>query len=213
MGLILAVGFFGVLGLNLYATGRRKPMLVAVTKPLLTLIPLGLYLSRGESLEPFVVLGLLAGCAGDVFLMLPEKGNRFAFGLVSFLVGHLCYIAAFVRVDSLTGLDWWFYGPALAYVALGIGLFAKLSPFLGPAKPFVTAYLVVILTMGIASLTARTVVPGVGYWIPVTGALLFVVSDSLIAFAKFTGAQPREVVVMLLYGLAQFLLTLYFGFH
>ena len=43
----------------------------------------------------FLLIGLLFCLAGDVFLALPQE-KMFRFGLVSFLVGHLFYIVAFL---------------------------------------------------------------------------------------------------------------------
>ena len=41
----------------------------------------------------FILAGLVFSLAGDVFLMLPS--DQFMAGLVSFLIAHLFYIAAF----------------------------------------------------------------------------------------------------------------------
>ena len=51
----------------------------------------------------FILLGLICCLGGDVFLALPQE-KMFRLGLVSFLLGHLFYVAAFFY---MAGINQW----------------------------------------------------------------------------------------------------------
>ena len=72
-----------------------------------------------------IIAGLVSSLAGDVFLMLPS--DRFIPGLVSFLVAHLFYIAAFTSGTGF-GFSWRLLAPC---VICGILIFGILAPHLG----------------------------------------------------------------------------------
>ena len=82
---------------------RGPRALVYAAKPLATLLILALACLAPAGADPrvarWIFLGLVCSLAGDVLLMLPS--DRFAAGLASFLVAHLCYIAAFTRRGGL----------------------------------------------------------------------------------------------------------------
>lgn len=129
-----------------------------------------------------LILGvsLLFSSLGDVFLGLGEE-RWFVFGLGSFLIAHLLYIALFVRhwpkpVAASLGQK----SLAALLIAFSIAMFAWLWPGLGELKIPVAAYLCALVGMGVtatlAGLSAR--------WV-VIGALLFILSDSMIAVGKF----------------------------
>ena len=151
----------------------------------------------------WLVLALALGLLGDV-LLLEDTPRRFVAGLAAFLVGHLAYVASFVTV----GLD----RPALGWLgalALGAalvvgrrilpGALADGGMVLGVA---VGAYMGVIGAMAVTGWATGRPLVGVG-------ATLFVVSDTVLALARFV--QPRRwssVVVMVTYHLAQALIVI-----
>ena len=129
-----------------------------------------------------LILGvsLLFSSLGDVFLGLGDE-RWFVCGLGSFLIAHLLYIALFVRhwpkpfaaslnQKLLVGL----------LIAFSIAMVVWLWPGLGDLKIPITAYLCALIGMGVTATLAafRT------RWI-VIGALLFILSDSMIAVGKF----------------------------
>lgn len=200
--------FVVVLGLNVEATARGRRALAWVTKPLLTLSLLAFYAGAAPRLDALVMAALVAGLAGDVLLQAAARGPWFLFGLVAFLGGHLAYGAAFL-VPGVGVLAWWMVLPALGFVAVGVVVSRRLAPGLGAARLPVMVYLVVIVGMAVASVTAVGRSGPLG-WVAVAGAALFVASDTLIALARFGGAPPRPALVMATYGLAQLLLVLSF---
>jgi uncharacterized membrane protein YhhN len=125
-------------------------------------------------------VSLLFSSLGDLFLAIDGE-KLFLFGLGSFLIAHLLYIALFARnwptpLSATTG-------QRLLVACLTIYSAAMLWWLwrdLGSLKLPVAVYLSAITTMGAAAALA-------GFetrWI-IIGALLFVFSDSLIAIGKF----------------------------
>ena len=146
----------------------------------------------------WVLAGLGLSLAGDVLLMLPY--GLFVPGLIAFLLAHLCYIAAFrsgwtARAVVLSG--------AVSAVVAGANLWG-LWPHLpsGMQLP-VTAYVVVIAVM--AALAGARALSGAprGRWAAV-GAILFVASDSWLAWDRFAGPLPAAIAgVLVTYWAAQ----------
>jgi uncharacterized membrane protein YhhN len=120
-----------------------------------------------------VLTGLVFSTAGDVLLMMPL--DRFVTGLVAFLIGHLFYSVAFASEAS--ALIWW---PLIPLVTYGIVVYVILFPSLGRLKWPVLLYVGGILTMAWLAWErwAQTVQ---------NGALLFVLSDTILAIDRFRG--------------------------
>ncbi len=117
---------------------------------------------------------------GDMFLGI--DGERlFVFGLASFLIAHLLYIVLFVRNRSKSVISSAGQKVLAALVMIfSVAMFAWLWPNLGDLKLPVAAYLCAITGMGVTATRAGFRAP----WV-VIGAMLFIVSDSLIAVGKF----------------------------
>ncbi|MCJ7773922.1 MAG: lysoplasmalogenase, partial [Desulfobacterales bacterium] len=91
----------------------------------------------------FLLTGLIFCAGGDLFLALPQK-RMFIAGLVSFLLGHVFYIAAFFHVAQINPLTW--VGSALAVIASG-WVYVWLRPHLGKMNLPVIIYILVITAM------------------------------------------------------------------
>lgn len=156
--------------------------LVYVTKPTATLLLLAVAASASEAPPGYrwlVVTGLAASALGDVFLMLPR--DRFVAGLASFLTAHVAYGAAFFTPPRAMA-----DGLLLAgLLVVAAGIVAVLWPGLGSLRAPVLGYVAAIITMAwLACVRWRT--GGVeGSGLAAAGALLFVVSDTLLAVDRF----------------------------
>ncbi len=150
-----------------------------------------------------ILCGLIFSLAGDIFLMLPT--DRFISGLLSFLLAHLFYIAAFTfegarAPDVLTAL------PLLIYGALMLRI---LLPHLGNMKAPVVIYMLVILLMAWQTLNRWMMTSEQGSALALAGALLFVVSDSLLALNRFKRRfQGAQIYIMSSYFMAQWLIAI-----
>lgn len=155
-----------------------------------------------------IIAGLIFSCAGDVFLALPQ--DRFVWGLGSFLIAQLLYVAAFVSVGGF-GFTWWI---ALAALLYGAALLAVLWPHVGARLRLpVTVYLVVILVMGWQAAELWVAFHSTSARLATIGAATFIASDSVLALDKFRGGFPggyraARIVTMLTYYAAQWLLAL-----
>jgi uncharacterized membrane protein YhhN len=158
-----------------------------------------------------MVAALVLSLIGDVFLMLPEDSpsaaRNFVLGLAAFLLAHVAYVAAFVRLRAhggyaisfvLTGLV--LAGAMFATVGLRIRrAAADEDPALGVP---VLAYITVISLMVVAA-----------WWTGdlriIPGALLFAVSDTMIGWTRFVRRDwELDVPIIVTYHLAQILLVL-----
>jgi uncharacterized membrane protein YhhN len=123
-----------------------------------------------------------------VFLMWPQG---FLPGLVSFLLAHLAYIVAFTRRLRF-GARW---QPFALYAAVAALLLARLWPSVPAALQLpVVAYVVCLASMaaqaGAAWLAARGTAEAMPARHAALGGLLFMTSDTLLAFNKFDAPLP-----------------------
>jgi uncharacterized membrane protein YhhN len=179
-GLMIVCGIIAIAG---HYVGPR--WIIYVFKPLTTILIIAIAFLGGISAGPVyktaILIGLFFSLAGDVFLMLPS--DQFILGLVSFLIAQICYIVAFTsgqgfsfKLASLV--------PVLVY---GVVVYALLSAHLGRMRLPVIAYMIVILIM---AWQAWERYRALGEWaalIAFIGAVLFVISDSVLALDRFRG--------------------------
>jgi alkenylglycerophosphocholine/alkenylglycerophosphoethanolamine hydrolase len=199
--LLLTLGLGGVLlfllGLSLDHTGLR---LLSKPLPLIALL-LWLRLLPADNYRRWISLGLLLSLLGDMLLEWPA--DLFVFGLGAFLLGHLCFLLAYLGDTRRPAL------PALAIAAtVGLGMFSLLAQNgLGPLQLPVALYALTIAGMLWRAL-ARLGVPNIASrsaWLGAGGALLFVLSDSLIGINRFVGHFPAaDVAIILTYWGGQF---------
>jgi uncharacterized membrane protein YhhN len=169
--------------IHIRAEYRGSRQQIYIFKPL-TMGLIWLIAILGQATSPLykvlVLTGLVFSAAGDVLLMLPS--DRFVVGLVAFLVGHFFYSTAFASGAST--LIWW---PLIPLVTYGIVIYVILYPTLGRLKWPVLFYVGGILTMAWLAWErwAQTGQRG-ALWASV-GALLFVLSDTILAIDRFRG--------------------------
>jgi alkenylglycerophosphocholine hydrolase len=224
--LVIALGVLGVFVLDWLAVGFSWIRIERVTKPLaMILVILWTMAVAGWSMQSMIVLLLLAqlfGLAGDILLMLPSRW--FLAGLSAFLVGHLLYISLLVwnidlvaQVGGFPDLSLWWVVFVLIIWAVALLFFYR---FVAPKSPRLTMPLMlwmpiqvygwVLSGVLILSILAVLLAPAFSVsllFLPV-GAFLFYISDSLLAYDRFTRKMPQiRVWVMMTYHLAQFSLA------
>jgi len=146
--------------------------------------------------QQLIMAALLFCGIGDVSL---ERGH-FSLGLGAFLIGHLFYLGAFCRQPEISVRKALLLAGLAVYAA---GLVTFLTPHLGDMAPAVFLYMTVIFIMAAAAITGRQ-----NHALVALGAVLFVLSDSLIAVNRFVEPIPgARYWIMILYYSAQYLLT------
>ena len=185
--------------LYLAALAVEAPALRLLSKPVPALALAALVLSgRRDGYAAALAGGLTLSALGDLLLEVP---GHFVAGLATFLCAHVAYTAAFVRVERR-----WRIARALPFALWLLGAFAWIRPGLGEMTVPVVVYMLAIGTMmwraaarlgGAASddATARAAL---------AGAILFGLSDTLIAIDRFRAPLPgAPYAIILLYWAGQ----------
>ena len=205
--------YFLVLGADLFAVYNGNESLRYITKPFLMTVLIAFFIFQtkdlASSLKKWIILALVFSWAGDVLLMFESmNGSFFIFGLAAFLIAHIFYILFYENVIRKEGLNknyWWFLPVIIYYIAL----IYILSPNLGDMKLPVRIYGIVISYMLIQALQTGRIKNFGAATLLITGAVLFISSDSILAFNKFYESfEYAGIAIMLTYGLAQLLITL-----
>jgi uncharacterized membrane protein YhhN len=202
----IGAGFLVSAGATILADRVGRRPVVYVCKPL-TIVLAGVIAATGSGGPPppyraLILAGLACSLVGDVFLMLPEK--RFAAGLASFLVAHLCYIAAFAGASPAPAPSLLLAAAAVIGAAVSVPLWPHLGRYRIPVTAYVTA--LVLLLWQAAGWVAHT--GATGARLALAGAVLFTASDAVLAHNRFRRpirwAQP---VILSTYFTAQGLIA------
>jgi len=199
---------------QLFALLMHIPFLMFASKPLM-MPALALWFASEAKTNRYVsgawLSGLVCSTIGDILLMFNSGGEIFfVLGLAAFLMGHLFYISAMWRIlKGKTG----FLRQKPLWALLPLAYLAFLLRILWPGVPEglqfpVAAYGIVITAMALSVLQLRTHISAAIFRIMMLGALLFVLSDSLLALDKFAGVPAVPLAIMATYIFGQALLTL-----
>jgi alkenylglycerophosphocholine/alkenylglycerophosphoethanolamine hydrolase len=172
-----------------------SPKLFRILKP----APLFLLIlfSVVTSQSYLLIVALAFSLFGDIFLLNKEK--FFVQGLISFLIAHLFYLSLFIKSESNPN-------PIIGVIMtiIAVFYFGYLKKYLGKYLYPVFLYLTVILLMVIFAAGInngnRVIIS--------TGAILFFISDGILAFNKFIKQfNLADFLVLSTYYTAQLLLV------
>ena len=153
-----------------------------VLKPLTTilviLIALFSFNQENKTYNKYLTVALLFCLAGDIFLL---NNQYFLFGLASFLLGHLVFIYAFSTISGFSRN----IVPLIILLILCIPYFLYLKPGLGDLTTPVAVYMSVIIIMTWQAISLYFKEKQRAHLFIALGAVLFMLSDSLLAFNKF----------------------------
>lgn len=158
-----------------------------------------------------VLLAFFFSWVGDNFLMLSGKNELFFFaGVGGFFFAQLSYIYIFAKFSENGGKGYlrknlWMSIFFFAYVA---GMLILLFPGLeGMMKPIITIYALSLMLMSMMALNRSGRVGAQSFKLVFVGSLLFLLSDSMIAFNKFHSDIPLAgFLIMITYIAAQYLI-------
>jgi uncharacterized membrane protein YhhN len=225
--------YFILLSVEIYAEilffQTSNSFLIYITKPLLmpTLIAWTFLFAKEHNItfNKIIFIALIFSMFGDTALMLLNIfPGAFIIGLICFLIAHIIYIVLLSKLQPL------YYSAMLAkpYLILPFILYGVLlvtflywqnHPDFIKMQIAVIVYAIVILTMLLMAFSCYTKKSQNSFMILFSGAILFVLSDTTIALSKFSHLFEDKqfiarVIIMLLYGIAQFLIVKgYINFH
>jgi len=164
-------------------------------------------LSAIATRRKLLVLALAFSSLGDLLLDIRRLGSLgpeqlFLFGLISFLVAHLFYVALFMKTRSENGISTVRKVACVVVVAVAATSLAILWLGLKEMRIPVLAYSLVLTAMAVTAQRSRfgTLVA--------LGALSFVASDTMLAMSIFGHPFPASrVLVWITYYAAQALIT------
>jgi len=200
----LTILFFGWDTMHLIVKPMFMPMLIVMLAKTVT--------DRKSAFYRLMQFGLLLSWLGDIALMLDrDNPNLFIAGLSFFLIAHIGYSLAFYKSIQASGkpLDTTRAGAVAAVFLSFTGVFFFLmKDGLGEMFAPVLAYTLVITAMGIIAALRIGHVPKHDGIIITIGAILFILSDCVIAWNKFVVDFPHDQVLnMSLYLSGQFMLA------
>lgn len=182
-------------------------------KPCL-LIPLiiGVWFYVEKYYRIYLVLALIFSWLGDVLLLFVEQNQLyFLLGLGAFFMAHIFYIVLFRRIISSNSNT----NPTnivllvIAVLFYDFVLTSVLWVHLGDLKYPVLLYSIVLSGMLFTALIASKQLNSSSKIQLIIGAILFVISDSLLAINKFyLPFQAASIMIMFSYIAAQYLIVL-----
>lgn len=198
--------------IDLISIATNSQLLHYMVKPLLMpalMVLLWLTVSKVPN-KSLLLTGLFFSWLGDILLLFENRHTLFfILGLISFLTTHIFYIIYFLKIRPKQTSLFKKYRFLPALVAMyGITLTWQLFPHLGNLKIPVVVYAAVICCMLLCSMHIYNRVNNNAAICYITGALAFVISDSLLAINKFYTAFPYSgLLIMLTYCAAQYFIV------
>lgn len=160
-----------------------------------------------KTIKNLTITALIFALLGDVLLMFAELSPHFfSAGLVAFLLAHLYYVLVFFKHRNGDRSPLVFIVILLIYALV---LFYFLKDGLGVMLFPVIIYMSIILTMATAAYLRKNKVNSMSYRLVFTGAIFFMISDSILALNRFYESIPwSNISIMITYAIAQYLIVL-----
>jgi len=165
---------------------------------------------KGSLLRKTISSALIFSWLGDVLLMFP---NLFLYGLGAFLMAHICYIIGFKVAQKHPFAIGQVNFIRLFFLNLPIYFFAAFTYYLirgglGEMQIPVIIYLIVIVMMATTARERYQKTNMSSFWQVMLGAVLFLISDAVLAVNMFFKSFPESgVIVMGTYITAQLLIV------
>lgn len=190
---------------------RRYVWTKLIASLLFLAVAVSAYLIRKPSADYalWVIAALVLGFIGDVLLAFAAQLKCFILGLVSFLIGQICYGVVFLNRVGFMWVDIILYA---AVVGAALFAYTRVHLEFGKMKIPVLAYMLIIafmFVMAVSTIYKQGFTPFVTGMIS-AGAALFLASDIVLAFIHFSQKpkKPLRAVNLSLYYTAQLVLAL-----
>ncbi len=215
--------FFLISLIHLISSLTDKRRLYNVTKILLmpSLVFAILFSLRNAEKQDAVIYltaALLAGTAGDIFLIRPVTKKKFIKGVFSFFAGHIFYLLILIPRSRFWLLPAWIVVPLITvYLLVLFGLYSFLQKPKGLRGFAAIVYAFMLLLINFICVTSvltailynkgpdSSIMPQL---VTAAGNIVFLLSDSILAFTMFKkDFKYSKFFVQLTYIAAQFLLV------
>jgi uncharacterized membrane protein YhhN len=199
--------FFAISLLDVTGVVLNNSLLQLIFKPLIMPSLILLYYISSKRKNKWYIVAMVFSFLGDVLLL--DKSNMFLYGIAAFLITQLVYV--FIISKELPRSHWKTKLIAsIPFLAFFIILIKVLKPGLGEFFLPVVIYGAAISVFGMVSLLNYTLRKDNSSLVLLLGAVLFILSDSMIALNKFYEAAPLYgLAIMVTYILAQYLIFRY----
>ena len=208
--LALLVAYALVAAINVVGEFIGSDLAADATKPLLMPLLMAWLVVTVRAAGGFdialrwLAVGLAFAWFGDLLLM--GSGDAyFMAGIAAFLVMQVCYLLAMTSIPG-PGLVRAWKITLIPYLLIWIGINLLVSAGVGALRIPVLVYSAVALAMAVAALDLVLRVPRPLGWRVAWGALVFVVSDALIAMTAFgplSESGLTSALIMATYTVAQ----------
>ncbi|OXB07290.1 lysoplasmalogenase [Flavobacterium plurextorum] len=197
----LLILFLGHENLNFFL----KPILIPI-------LIFGVYFYQNFPTKNILLTALVFSWIGDVILLFSDISEiYFILGLVSFLISHIVYCILFNR-QTKRNLKKNSIAIGIGSILIAcylIGMLSVLLPSLGDLKIPVIVYASVISIMLLFAYNGLLSWNEPGNKLVFSGAVIFVISDSILAINKFYNPiEKSSFFIMLTYLVAQYLIVI-----
>lgn len=197
----LLILFLGHENLNFFL----KPILIPI-------LIFGVYFYKNFPTKNILLTALIFSWIGDVILLFSDISEiYFILGLVSFLISHIVYCILFNR-QTKRNLKKNSIAIGIGTILIAcylIGMLSVLLPSLGDLKIPVIVYASVISIMLLFAYNGLLNWNEPGNKLVFSGAVVFVISDSILAINKFYNPiEKSSFFIMLTYLVAQYLIVI-----
>ena len=197
---------------------RENQGQIYVLKPLSTLLVIAVALlslltpAAQPSFTLWIASGLLLSLGGDVALMF-KSSRAFLIGLVLFLLTHVIYSIAFTLPNGFHAAD---IITGVVLMGVGVTIYLYLRPGLGSMKLPVMLYVLITCLMVNRAISTffGDAFTATQAWLLSLGAVLFMLSDIVLAINRFRRPIEAHRLSLFPYYLGQLLIALspaYFG--
>jgi len=189
---------------DIYAIVDGNQEIEMIAKPLITTSLVILYLLSVSKPNFWYVSALLFAFLGDVLLLFPDQ--FFVFGLASFLLAHVLLITVSSRfLQQVSKLRILVH--SLPFVVILAVLLYLIYPNLEELLIPVIIYGIVISVFGVVAFLVYTNDKSIANSWLFLGALIFILSDSILAINKFSqSSEFLGIAIMITYIIAQYLI-------
>lgn len=188
-------------------------------KPLVMLSLILYYCFRTLATSKFdhwVVAAFAFAFYGDVLLIKGDTELFFILGVLMFMLCHLFYVKAFTPINYTLKLlfqdllkNWWI---VIFLFAIGSSVYWSIYSSIGLIlKISVALYIFVIIAMTVFAFLRKPYTSKMSYQSGIVGALLFMLSDAVLAVDMFAYGIPyAKAIIMLTYAAAQYFIAFTF---